>query len=119
MNLVAVQTMTPQVLGVVQVSGANTETVAYTVPTSSSLKVSTGSLCNTTGAAVTVSLSIVPSGGVAGVSNRVISGYSLAAGDTLPLSGYLSGALMGAGDFISLNFSATGVTMVLTGVVSA
>lgn len=100
-------------------SAANTETTAYTVPASSSLKVATATLCNTTAAAVTVAVSIVPSGGTAGVANRVVSGYQIAANDTLSLSEILGGALMGPGDFVSLNFSATGVTLSMTGAVGS
>lgn len=118
-NLIAATSLVPQTLAVTQPSVANTETTAYTVPPVSSLKIATASLCNTTGAPVTVNLSIVPSGGTAGLANRVISGYLLAAGDTLSLSAYLADALMQAGDFISRNDTATGVTLVITGAVGS
>lgn len=116
-NLIQAASINPQTLAVTQVSVANTETTAYTVPAVSSLRVATASLCNTTGAAVTVNVSVVPSGGTAAAANRVVSGYSLAAGDTLTMSDILGGALMGPGDFVSLNMSATGVSLVMTGAV--
>lgn len=115
-NLMAATSLIPQTLNVTQVSAANTETTAYTVPAASSLKIATASLCNTTNATVTINVSVVPSGHAAGVANRVVYGYTLTAGDTLPLS-VLTDALMGPGDFVSLNFSATGVTLVMTGAV--
>lgn len=118
-NLMAATSSTPQTLAVTQVSSANTETDAYTVPSASSLKIGTASLCNTTTGMITVSLSIVPEGGTAGTANRVLYQYPLAAGDTLSLNSYLAGALMGAGDFVSLNCSATGVTLSMTGAVGS
>lgn len=75
-----------------------------------------GSLCNTTAAAITVYLSVVIRGGTVGDgTHRIISGYSLAANDTLPLASYLGGMTLGTGDKISAYAGAAGVDLVLTG----
>lgn len=95
-------------------------TTIYTAPASSGVKIASLALHNTSAAAVTVSVSVVPTGGTAAATNRVISGYSLAAGDTLSLADYLGGAFLGEGDFISVT-AGTGAVLnaVLTGTVAA
>jgi hypothetical protein len=89
------------------------------VPTRNVVKVQTASLCNVSGSAVTVSVSVVASGGTAGATNRVISGYSLAAGDTISHEDGLSvlkELRLGPGDFISVNAgTSSAVDCVLTG----
>ena len=94
------------------------ETTVYTVPTNGAVKLAQASLCNTSGGAVNVSVSLVLSGGTAGVGNRVLSAYPLAAGDTLPLADFLGGHMLGQGDFISVLASvATAVTIVVSAAV--
>lgn len=39
---------------------ASGDTAVYTVPTNSAAKIATASLCNTSGSAVTISVSVVP-----------------------------------------------------------
>lgn len=86
-----------------------TDGALYTVGASKAAKVSTAALTNTTGAAVTVSISLVRSGGSAGDTNRFVKAYSLAANDSLPLGDYLGGGFLNEGDFVSAIASATGV----------
>jgi hypothetical protein len=96
---------------------AATETTQYTGPASSAVKLAAASLCNTSGSAVTVSLSVLKSGQTADGTHRVISSYSLAAGDSTVLS-ELEGHFLGPGDFISaIAGTASAVTFVLSGVV--
>jgi hypothetical protein len=71
--------------------------------------------------AITVYLSLVQAGGTVGDgTHRVISGYSLAANDTLPLKEYIGGAMLGPGDRIAAYAgTATAVDLVITGTVHA
>lgn len=98
---------------------STTETSVYTPATGTGAKVSSCTLTNTSGSAVTVSLSIVKSGGTAGLSNRTISDVPLGADGTSTAALDL-GALgyVGDGDFISAKASAgSAVALNLTGVV--
>jgi hypothetical protein len=118
-NVLALASLT-QALLVSQQLTATTETTVYTVPANKAVKLAQGSLCNTGGTTVTVSLSLVPSGGTADGTHRVISGYLLAPGDTLPLGDYLGGHMLGQGDFISvIAGTANAVSVVISGAVSA
>lgn len=118
-NLLApATTMTPQVLQ----SGylGTSDAAIYTVPSVSSCVIGTGVICNQSGSAVTVYLDVVPTGGSAGASHRIINAWSLAAGDTLSLTPYIGGQMMTAGDFIG-GYASTGtaVVLVLTGTVNS
>lgn len=99
------------------------ETTIYTVATSKAVKISTASLCNTTATAVTVSVSIVPNGGAAGTSNRIVASYLLAAYDTLSQEdglAALKGAMLGENQFVSVNVgTASAVVFTATGTVVA
>jgi len=98
------------------IAGNNT---VYTVPALSAVKVSSAALCNTTGSPVTVSVSVVPSGGTVGVTNRVVDSYPLAAHDSMVIN-EISGALLDAGAAINVNTSAANaVNIVMTGAVSS
>lgn len=119
MNLLAAATITPKVLCSTQVAGTSATTV-YTTPSSTTTKIMQGTMCNTSGSSVNVSLSIIPSGGSSDGTHKVISTYALAAGDTLSLTPYIGGAMLAAGDFISVICSTGAVIdVVLTGVESA
>jgi hypothetical protein len=114
-NLMAATTAAPQVLVAQQL--ANSETTQYTCPANTSVKLASVSLCNTSVNAVSVSLSVVKSGGTAGASNRVVSGYAIAAGDSSVIA-ELVGVFLGPGDFVSA-IAATGsaVALAISGVV--
>lgn len=117
-NYLAATSMVGQILYSGQPASTG-ETTVYTVPASTTIKLASGTLCNTsTSAAVTVHVSVIPSGGTADTTHRIISSYSLAFGDSLSLKDYVEGVMMGPGDFISVNV-ATGslVDIVLTGTV--
>ncbi len=101
-----------------------TETAIYTVPTASAIKVASISICNVTASAVTVSVSVVPSGGTIGDgTHKVLYNYSIAAGDTISHQDVLSallGAFLDAGAAITITAgTASAVDYVLTGAVSA
>lgn len=124
-NLLANQYAYPRVLAAQQLTSTAETTIlspggAPLAAPGTSVSITHGVLCNTTGSAVTVSLSLVPSGGTAGVANRVMAAYSLPAGDSLDLRGYVVGAKLNEGDFLSaLAGTANAVTVVLSGVVSS
>lgn len=114
-NLMAATSALPQVLVSQQL--AATETTQYTGPANSSVKLAEAVLSNTTAAAVTVSVSLCKTGQTAGASNRVVPGYSLAAGDSLVVR-QLEGQFLGPGDFISaIASAATSVAFAVSGVV--
>jgi hypothetical protein len=95
-------------------------TAVYTVPASTTAKVAQGTVCNTSGSAVTVSVSLLKSGDTADGTHAVISGYSLAAGDTLALKDYLGGAMLATGEAISVTAgTANVIDVVITGAVSS
>lgn len=113
-------------LGKILASGqvpATTATTIYTVPAASAVKVATLSLSNTTSSAVTVTISVIPSGGTVDGTHQVLSSYSLAAYDTISHEDVLSalkGAFLDAGAFLAITAAtANAVDYLLTGAVSA
>ena len=91
-----------------------------TAAASTSVKVSTGTACNTTGTAATFTLDVCKTGDTAGASHRVVSAASIAAGASLDLRPYLQGVMLGPGDFLSaLSGTASAITLVITGAVHA
>lgn len=94
---------------------ATGEVTVYTVPANRAAKLLKAVLANTSAASVTVAVSVVPSGGTAGVANRVVASYALAAGDSTLLT-ELEGIELGAGDFVSVNSSAgTAIAAMISG----
>lgn len=115
-NLITATSITPKVIRSTYLP-ITTEAAQYTVPASTSVKVSTASITNVTGTAVTVSLSLVPTGGSLDGTHRVLQSYSLQANDTMDLS-WLKGAMLGPGDVIGgLAGTASAVVLVVTGTV--
>jgi hypothetical protein len=116
-NMIAGSSMVPQVL--VSQFLANSETTQLTAAASTTVTIKGATACNISGATVNISVSVVKSGGTAGGSNRVVSVFPLAAGDTLILS-QLSAHQLGTGDFIStLASAASAVAFVLSGEVNS
>lgn len=119
-NVIQATSGLPQVL--VSQFIAATETTQYTCPASSSVTVDAVAVANTSGSAVTVSLSLVKSGGTAGSSNRaaLFSGSgALAAGDSATVN-ELEGQKLGPGDFISaIASTGSAVSLVVSGTVFA
>lgn len=66
-------------------------------------------LTNTTAAVISISVHLVPSAGAAGVTNRIISSKAIQPGEcyTCP---EIVGHVLNAGDFISVNPTAVGIT---------
>jgi hypothetical protein len=116
-NLMAASSGLPQVLAS-QLLTSTAETTLYTCPASSAVKVASANIANTSGAAVTIGVSILKSGQTADGTHRIVPAtFSLAAGDWKKLE-ELAGHFLGAGDFISVKAgTANGVTVVVSGVV--
>lgn len=94
------------------------EAPVYVCPLGRQATITTGSVCNISASAVTVSVSVVPFGAAVDNTHRVVSNYSIAAGDTLSLDDYIAGSVLAAGDLVSVNASAgTAIDVVLSGTV--
>lgn len=107
----ALSVMQGKVLVATLVSSTSATTL-YQVPALSTATLSQGTVCNTSGSTVTFSLNLVPNSGAVGAGNRVVSAYSLAAGDTLSLAEYLGNARMEAGAFLSITAGTSGALAV-------
>lgn len=118
-DLLAATHLTPQVLYSGQLPDA-ADHALFTVPAAESAVVKHAVACNTSGASVTLTVSIVPSGGAADGTHRVLSAMPIAAGDSLPLTDLLGEACLGTGDSIHAQASAaTAIDLVITGVVAS
>ena len=109
-NLNSITTVIPKILASAQV--ASGETTVYTVGASKAAKLAKLVLANTSASAVTVSVSVVPSGGTVDGTHKVMSAYSIAAGDSTVIT-EAENIWLGAGDFISVNASAATAINVL------
>jgi len=115
-NIIAATSITPKVLRSTYLP-ITTEAAQYTVAAGESVKVATASITNVTATAVTVSLSLVPTGASLDGTHRILHSYSLPPNDTLDLS-WLKGAMLGPGDVIGgLAGTASAVVLVVTGTV--
>jgi hypothetical protein len=115
----AVTQLYGQILYSGQLSSTSATTI-YTVPAATTAKIATATLCNTSASAVTVTIQLLQSGQSADGTHAVISGYSLAPGDTLSLTGYIGGAMMATGESISVTAGTASVLdVVVTGAVSS
>jgi hypothetical protein len=117
-NIIVAASISPQIIRSAYLP-ITTEAAQYTVPASTSVKVTSATICNVTGTAVTVSLSLCPTGGTLDGTHRFLNSYSLPANDTMELS-MISGAMLGPGDIIGgLAGTASAVVLVVTGTVHA
>jgi hypothetical protein len=91
-----------------------TATTLYTAPASTTTIIKNIIICNTTATDATLTLSLVPSGGSAGTTNRIMSALVIKANDTVAMD--LSG-LLSTGDFISaLQGTSAALTVHISGV---
>jgi hypothetical protein len=89
-------------------------TTLYTVPAAKTTIVKNIILANTTGTEATVSLSVVPSGGSAATSNRVLSTYAVPANGISTLDCSL--VMPTAAFLFGTNTTNNAVTMTISGV---
>ena len=96
---------------------SGTGEAAYSVPASRCAKIQTVSVTSTHGSSVTVDVYVVPNGATAGDEHKVVNGYVLATTDTVSLSQYFAGMMLGEQDVIKVKSSqANGINVVVTGV---
>lgn len=116
-NLFSIVSVTPAILASSQLaSGDNT---VYTVASNKAVKLTKLVLANVSVSTVVISASVIPSGSSVDGTHRVVSGYSLAAGDTMVIT-EIEGMFLGQGDFISINAAAaTAIDATLNGLVFA
>jgi hypothetical protein len=88
----------------------------YYTATGVKARIDAMALTNTTAGAVTATVHLVPSGGSAAASNCVMSARSLAAGETIIVSGAIGQWLAAGGTIQALASSATSITLVCSGV---
>lgn len=87
---------------------------AYTVPASTSAIVKEIIVCNVTGSAVVLDVSLVASGGTAGVTNNIIAQHQIGAYSTVI---YTLSQVLATGGFISMKAgTATALTVTISGV---
>lgn len=115
-NLIEATSNRPQVL--VAAHLADAETTILSNSGQRSVSIATATVCNTSGSARTVELSVVKATGSAGASNRVAI-IPLEPGESSMVEELVS-LMLGPGDFISgLASAATSVAIVITGAVSS
>lgn len=85
-------------------------TTQYTTPASTRTQIDKFTVTNVTAGALTIDVHLVPSGGTADATNKIISAKSIAAGADESLSA-LAGHTLKAGDFISAVASGSGLTI--------
>ena len=118
-SYLALTTMQGQILFSGQLP-TTTATAIYTVPSSQTCKIASGTLCNISTAAVVVTVSLLKSGDTVDSTHRVISGYTLAGGGTLSLSDFLGGVMLAEGESVNVQAgTAAVIDVVLTGAVSS
>jgi len=102
--------ITPLQLG--QAAITTSAATLYTAPTGVRTFVKDLNICNTTGAAVTVNVYLIPTSGSAGTGNALLYGLSIAANTVYRWTGV---QIMNAGGFIQVSASATGLTITASG----
>lgn len=78
----------------------NAETTQYTAPTGTRTIIDKLTGTNTTGAAATLTIKLIASGGAAGAANTIVSAKTLAAGESYTFPEVV-GHVLNPGDFIS------------------
>ena len=93
---------------------STTETTVYTVPADTSCIVKQIVSANVTGTAATTSISLVASGGTAGVTNRILEQVSIPANSTVSFD---LAQVLATGGFISIQQgTASAITSTISGV---
>jgi hypothetical protein len=93
----------------------NAETTQYTAPAGTRTIIDKFTGTNTTGAAATLTIKLVPSGGAAGANNTIVSAKTLQPGETYTFPEVV-GHVLNPNDFIStLAGTATAITIRASG----
>ena len=89
------------------------EATLYTVPASTNAKVTEVIIANTSSSPATVSLSAVPSGGTAGVTNRLFASLSVNGNSIVVMD---MSVFLGSGDFLSgIQATSGAITLTISG----
>jgi hypothetical protein len=104
------QVVTPKKLGQAALTG--TIAIVYTAPAQSRAFFKQMSVANTTSAAITVNIHLVPYGVAVATANAIYYEYSIAANTTLNWTGT---HILNAGDSIQAKASTTGITLTASG----
>lgn len=91
-----------------------TDTTLYTAPTSTRAIVDKMTATNTTAAALTLTINLVPAAGAVAVGNASLQAQSIAPGTTY-LCPEVVGHILNAGDYISVKGSAVGIAVRVSG----
>lgn len=93
---------------------STTETTVYTVPGATSAIIKEIVIANNTASAATLQISVVPSAGTAGDTNRIVNGVSFPANSISTIDLMI---VMATGDFISIKQgTASALTCTISGV---
>lgn len=111
-NVIATAAVTQDIFVAAQLASGNND---YVVPTGKAWTIKSITLCNTSGADVTLNLSVIKSGGTA---RKIAHNEVLAAGDTLVLDSTFLAMLPEAATLRINSTAATAVDVVITGVVA-
>lgn len=115
-NLLAPASVTPKNLAADVLSSSYAAVV--TCPTGEAVKVGSAVICNITGAAVIVTIAIVPFGQTPNDDFAVLYQYPLSAGDSFPLWDYLGDQWLAEGDSVCAKCATPGaVVFTATGLV--
>lgn len=115
-DILHASTVSPQVITSQQLTA--TDAAIYTVPGSTSIKITKGVVCNVTAGTVYIYLSLLKTGQSIDATHRFIHNYALSGGDSLTLDDYLSDVVMGPGDFLAGYASAaSSVNFIMSGMV--
>ena len=106
----AFQRITPTRLA--QAASTTSFLAIYTCPSNTRAYVKDITVCNTTGSAVTLFLSLVPEQGTAGTANALFNAHSIAANTTYQWKGT---QIMNESETLQFKGSATGLTINISG----
>lgn len=115
----AVTSMLGQILSSVRLDSTAWVAV-YTVPDATTVKITRGTVCNTSGSPTNFSLGLLKSGDTNDGTHTVVLAEPVIAGDTVLLQDYLDGVMLASGESVWMESShANALDVVLSGVVSS
>lgn len=95
---------------------ANSATTYLTADTGTWVRIDACALCNDSGGNETVTMHIVPSGGSAASSNKILDAYTVADGETYTPPGIIGQWLEPGATLQALASTAASVTLIVSGV---
>lgn len=112
-NLTSLTNVAPKIMASLQLAVG--DNAIYTVPGGHAAKLTKMILCNVSGAAVNVAVSIIPSAGVVDGTHKILSTYPIPANDSLTVD-EVGDMWLAEGDKVSVNSGTTAaIDATLTG----